>query len=138
MVLFLLGFYIYGDSKIIQDMSNSSLQISNSQIYHLLFSNEKLLNEVSRSENPSITIFYPSNATNIYEWTQTLKFYGFDNIQMIEDPLLDKNPNLIFQAQYKQMIINLHSLDEDEYLNSNNVKYTYRHAYYDYQVVMEK
>jgi hypothetical protein len=68
----------------------------------------------------------------------TLKFYGFDNIQMIEDPLLDKNPNLIFQAQYKQMIINLHSLDEDEYLNSNNVKYAYRHAYYDYQVVMEK
>lgn len=135
--LFLFGFAIFGNVKIHQHILNAKNQLDNSQIYHLLFSNELIYDEILKDNQTKLEIEYPSDTTqtSLIYWENTLDFYQITNYIMTENEFLDEDPNLIYQAHFDDTIINLQLINEAEYIESKNVKYTHRENYFEFLVL---
>lgn len=131
-----VAFYIYGNLLIINDKSKEGNQLANSQISHLLFSNNQLMHLISNDDLDELLIYYPKGTRDktVFYWTNTLYFYRIEDFVLIEDNTLKKDTDLVFQASYNGEIINLRSIDEEEYDGSSNIKYSHGDNYYEFEL----
>ena len=133
-VLFLLGFYLFGNVMALRKISNSSDQLTNSQILNLVQDYKSLSTKAEKQ--PIQTIYFPKNSslTQIKLWDQTLIFNGFTEIELIQSNILESDPAIILQAENSEHYINLRELTESEYTHSNNKKYRQSGKFYEYQL----
>jgi len=132
-----MGFFIYGNMKILQNRLNSSTQLINSQIYNLVQEFKTLSPEGMDKDQFPLTIFIPneSSPTRINFWEQTLNFNGFTDIPMKKSNIAEVDPAVVLQAGSSDYLINLRELSEAEFLSSDNSKYTHSGKFYEFQVM---
>ena len=95
LISFLICFYVYGNVKMVNNMSKAINQIDNSQIYNLIFLNDDLSNEISGDEQTHLEIIYSDNISSneVANWTNTLNFYRIADFSINE---LEKDSNVIY------------------------------------------
>ena len=136
-VIFLIGFFIYGNSMVLRKVSNFPEQLLNSQIYNLVQESKTLSSEGMDKDQFPLTIFIPneSSSTRIGFWQQTLNFNGFTDIPMKKSNITEVDPAIILQARNSDFLINLRELTETEFLLSDNSKYTNSGKFFEFQVL---
>ena len=136
MVTFLIGFFFYGNMRILNNIFETREQRSNSQIYHLIQEYKTLSFESINKTRPVLKIFFPidSNSYTVNLWRQTLNFNGYTDIELLRLDLSEDDPAIILQARNSNYSLSLKELDEKNYLISDNKKYSQFGKFYEFQL----
>jgi len=135
MVTFLFGFFIYGNVKIYQKISNLNYQSINSQVFHLIQEYKSLAPVNNKTNQESLNIFYPENSEELKVnlWRLTLDFNGFTDVELIESNILENDSAIILQARDSNFSLTLRGLTEKEFLISNKKKYSQSGKFFEFQ-----
>ena len=135
MVTFLVGFFTYGNVKILQNILITPTQLLNSQIYHLVKEYNTFSFESNDKNQVPITIFVPTDIapSQINHLKLTLIFNGYPDIELITSNISKDDPSIIMQAIGKNISLSLRELAERDFLISSNKKYSQYGKYFEFQ-----
>jgi len=124
-VLFLAGFFIYGNIGIYQ-RTLSPRQLLNAQMDHLIQQIEPLSSSDQETSQPIITIKVPADTSSrvIRSWQQTLNFNGYTENEFVENPSLEVDSAIVFQASYAGHEFVLRELEMSEIPQSEGLVFS--------------
>jgi len=136
LVTFLIGFFFYGNVKILKNIFDTREQRGSSQIFHLIQEFKTLSYESINKTRTPLKIFFPNDSSSytISLWKQTLNFNGYTDIELIQSDISEDDPAIILQAIDSNYALTLRELTEKDYLISDKKKYSQYGKFYEFQL----